>query len=451
MTHRTRLVLATIAWSFAGHAAGDVAPTHTPAPWVTASAAERPAPGIEAYRFTSHQRTGIYEEAVVLGFHEHLGAAAIRLGMAFADNDRRVDLGFAGERLTVNLFSGSATSYGRLEPGGLQVDPFFFHGGSRDDFAYRGAAADVAIGRAVSLQFALAEIEARQLDDRQTAYAGISTRHATAGVFQVARDNDVTAGGVMLSWSSRAGSMSLRQIDHESGARYRALGFSRVTDRGRRIGLTLRSGRNPLYRAGDESRILFQVSGLLGAATPDALAAAETVENGDAPAPDDPSQAKSARTRNLALLGGALVGIGVAASSGSDGKDERVRIQGRNNAARQVLNQINPVSVRQNREHGGWIYRNADGTFGYTEPVAGTLASVDIGPKSVVPGGTTASASYHTHGGPDPRFDNENFSPADLLSDIVQQVDGYLGTPAGFMKLHDFRSGDISVLGRINN
>jgi hypothetical protein len=149
------------------------------------------------------------------------------------------------------------------------------------------------------------------------------------------------------------------------------------------------------------------------------------------------------------------VGLGIAAlavSSGSSGNDSAPRFTVRNDAAFTVLNRINPISVRQNLEHGGWIYRNADNTFGYTDPVTGTISSVNIGsPVTTVPAGTAASASYHTHGGPDPRFDNEHFSPQDILSDRLSQTDGYLGTPAGYMKLHDFRTGSITVVSRIAN
>ncbi len=451
MMYRYLLAPAVFAWSLAASAAGNSVSTASPLPWGPAPADAESSASVDAFQFTSRARRDESDEVVIVGFHQPVGEGMLRLGTAWSGDDRRADLGFAGERLSFNLFSGRANTYSRLDPGALQVDPFFFHGGSRDDFDYRGAAADVAIGRAVSLQFALAEIEADRLDDRRTVYAGFSASRIAGGVFQVAREDDATAQGVMLSWSSPAGVTSFRQVDHESGARYRAIGFDHATGRGRHVGVTFRSGRNPLYPSGDESRLLFHVSGTLGAPPPGALAAAEQVENGTQTTNGDQEQARSGKARNLALLGGALVGIGVAASSGSDDKDERIRINGRNNAARHVLNRINPVSVRQNREHGGWIYRNADGTFGYTEPVAGSVASVDIGQKTVVPGGTVASASYHTHGGPDPRFDNENFSPSDVFSDVIQQVDGYLGTPAGFMKLHDFRTGRISVLGRINN
>ncbi len=385
------------------------------------------------------------EEAVGLDLVAAAGDDELRVGAAWSEDEQRLDLGMNGGSWAFNVFTGSGEAYSRLDPDPLQSDPYLFHGGSRERFEYRGAAAELAIRRAVRLRFALAEVRADDLDERRTVYAGLTAGAAAAGVFSVARADEPTAAGVMLSWSGQSIDWRLRQVDHESGARFRSLGIFRGTDRGHRVGLSLRSGRNPLYREGDETRIMFHVAGTLGAPPPGALAAAEAVENGDG------TVAASSGARGLALLGAGLVAVSIAGSSGSESKDEAVRIRDRNNAARTVLNQINPVSVRQNREYGGWIYRNADGTFGYTDPVAGTVSSVDIGSKRSVPGGTSASASYHTHGGPDPRYKNEEFSPADLLSDRIEEVDGYLGTPAGYMKLHEYRTGRITVIGRINN
>ena len=116
------------------------------------------------------------------------------------------------------------------------------------------------------------------------------------------------------------------------------------------------------------------------------------------------------------------------------------------------MNKINPVSVRQNREHGGWIYKKPDGSYNSTNPIAGGVASVNIGnPATSVPPGSAAAASYHTHGGADPRYDNENFSPQDILSDIMVGLNGYLGTPAGFLKKHIVTTNQIVLLGRIAN
>ena len=164
------------------------------------------------------------------------------------------------------------------------------------------------------------------------------------------------------------------------------------------------------------------------------------------------SQAKKKSHGRTAVVAGLVIGVAIASSSGDDELDNRIRLPRQRDAGFAALNGINLVSVRQNREHGGWVYRNGDGTFGYTEPVPGNVDSVDIGnPSSVIPRGTAESASYHTHGGPDPRYDNENFSPQDILTDSLFGVDGYLGTPSGQLKFHNLRRRTVTTIGRIAN
>ena len=172
-------------------------------------------------------------------------------------------------------------------------------------------------------------------------------------------------------------------------------------------------------------------------------------EQGGDTADDAGGQGRYTRIVAIGLGVGALAAV---ASSGDGDSDGSPRFATPDEAAFDVMNRINPVSVRENREHGGWIYRNADGSFNSTDPVAGDVASVNIGnPVTAVPPRTVAAASYHTHGGPDPRYDNENFSPQDILSDNLAGVDGYLGTPAGFLKKHILRTNQVVVLGRIAN
>lgn len=369
----------------------------------------------------------------------------VNFGAGMVEEEQRIVVGGSIGMLAANVFAGRGEDYSRLDATGPSLDPYFFHGGAAHEFSYRGAALDFAVTRALGLQFALSDIDAAGLDTRRTIYAGLSSQRASGGLFSIARDDDITATGAAFSFTGKAATVQARQISHESGAVFRSLGFSRNHADGGFFAFSVESGRNPLFRDNDETRVMLRFGGTLGAAR-HRLNAAETVA-GESEGGDERTSAH--RGRNLALLAGAVVAVGAASSSGSDSQDDAIRISGRNNAARQILNRINPVSVRENREHGGWIYRNRDGTYGYTDPVAGTVASVDIGAKSSVPRGTLASASYHTHGGPDPRYDNENFSPADLLSDRLQQVDGYLGTPAGQFKLHEHRTGRIVLLGAI--
>ena len=162
---------------------------------------------------------------------------------------------------------------------------------------------------------------------------------------------------------------------------------------------------------------------------------------------------KKKRARRGGYIAGAIgIGVGVSLSSGSSGGDDAVRKEAQHEAAREVLNRINPVSVRLNREHGGYIYRNADGSYSSTTPILGEVASISLPhPEAITPAGTTTTASYHTHGGPDPRYDNENFSPQDIFSDSAFNLDGYLGTPGGLFKYHNHVTGQIFTLGRIAN
>ena len=152
---------------------------------------------------------------------------------------------------------------------------------------------------------------------------------------------------------------------------------------------------------------------------------------------------------DFAVAAGA-VGIALVASSGSESSDNQLRFSTQHEAARNVLNGINPTSVAENLEYGGWVYRNSDNTFSATEPIKGTVDRVSIGPPSSV-GAGTATATYHTHGATDPRFDSENFSFLDISLNNNWGVDGYLGTPAGLFKFHHFLTGVITTLGTIAN
>jgi hypothetical protein len=100
-------------------------------------------------------------------------------------------------------------------------------------------------------------------------------------------------------------------------------------------------------------------------------------------------------------------------------------------AAKSVLKKINPTSIQENREYGGMIYQNKNGTFSHTKPIKGGIDGVDPGGPQACPRGTKPVAYYHTHGGPDPRYDSEHFSGADINYANHYGIDGYVGTPGG--------------------
>ncbi len=97
------------------------------------------------------------------------------------------------------------------------------------------------------------------------------------------------------------------------------------------------------------------------------------------------------------------------------------------------------------------MYRNADATFSAGEPKKGTVDKVNLGSPLNVPSGTTTTASYHTHGAFDPIYDSEHFSIMDVTMNNTWGVDGYLGTPAGYLKYHHYVTGIITTVGTIAN
>ena len=128
-------------------------------------------------------------------------------------------------------------------------------------------------------------------------------------------------------------------------------------------------------------------------------------------------------------------------------------------AAKHVSETVNPISIKENREYGGMIYQNKDGTYGYTAPIKGTLDGVDPGGPSSVPEGTKAVAYYHTHGGDTLGYDNENFSSVydpiskESYGDIpyaeANKIDGYLATPKGAFKCYSHTEKKVVELGKL--
>jgi hypothetical protein len=111
-------------------------------------------------------------------------------------------------------------------------------------------------------------------------------------------------------------------------------------------------------------------------------------------------------------------------------------------AARQATNDVIVQSIYQNREFGGMIYRNPNGTYSYTTPIDG----VNPGGPNSCPTGTTPKAYYHTHGACDRAYDSENFSPDDITYANHHGIDGYLGTPNSALKYYNQSTGAESAL-----
>lgn len=390
--------------------------------------------------FYPHNGTPVSQFTV----HRDYGPGELHYGGIVSDDENHYYGGLSVGPTTLAYFEGEGESFSKA-PNSLYDDlnQYHFHGGTRSPFKIQGVAADFALNGGVSTQFAVTNATAPGAVDRRGYYAGIANRYFTAGLFQFDRGEDKVGQGLNLGFSGRKVDLEYQEIQSEYGARVRRVALEWNATPRRSISIEFEQAQNDLYSDGDEHRIMFRFRKSLGR-TP-VFNATDEGENGEGEKEKDPGFGKALGVG----LGVGIVAVAVSSGGGNDGAN---RFAVRNDAAFDVLNRINPVSVRENREHGGWVFRNADNTFGYTPPVPGTVASVNIGnPFTTVPQGTVPSASYHTHGGPDPRFDNENFSPQDIRSDRLAGTDGYLGTPAGFMKLHHFQTGNITVVGRINN
>ena len=385
-------------------------------------------------------------EVTTLSLHRSVGSNVVHYATTYAQDEQHQYVGLSMGRATVAFFRGHANSFSKTGSALYRdLNQYFFHGGSRGVFGLQGAGLDVGVSKRLSLQFSGTRVRAENVEDRFGYYAGFSTGRFQGGVFALERGNDRVGRGFGFSVHGRRMDLEYQEIQTETGAYLRRAGLSWFAGTGTRWSMDLEEAHNPLFRHGDEMRVMFRYRRAIGSSV-----AFHATETGEA---EDETRKKKDDTFIKVIGAGLAVGlVAVAASSGDGDRDAAPRFATQNEAAFDVLNGINPVSVRENREHGGWVFRTADGSFGSTTPVAGTVSSVNIGnPATAVPGGTVASASYHTHGGPDPRFDNENFSPQDILSDVQQGVDGYLGTPAGFLKYHELATGRIITLGTIAN
>jgi Domain of unknown function (DUF4329) len=128
-------------------------------------------------------------------------------------------------------------------------------------------------------------------------------------------------------------------------------------------------------------------------------------------------------------------------------------------AARAALTTANPVSMRDNREYSGFIYKGADGRYYYSGPAMGSDQGASPTRDAPAPAGTTVVGVYHTHGPygtADPAtgacipthdparddFNADNFSAQDKRFSDNRGYPGYLGTPSGTFRKYDPATGN---------
>jgi len=112
-------------------------------------------------------------------------------------------------------------------------------------------------------------------------------------------------------------------------------------------------------------------------------------------------------------------------------------------AARAALNKANPLSITQNTEYSGLIYRGQDGKFYFSGPAIvgdyhthGDYSTAD----------PTTHAAVRTKDPSKDEFNSDNFSRQDKIDNVKQGYPGYLGTPSGTYRKFDPATGKDTVI-----
>ncbi|MBV8800190.1 MAG: DUF4329 domain-containing protein [Alphaproteobacteria bacterium] len=101
-------------------------------------------------------------------------------------------------------------------------------------------------------------------------------------------------------------------------------------------------------------------------------------------------------------------------------------------AAQAAIEDINPTSIQESTEYAGRVYHFwFSNGWSYTAPNRGDVASSSPGTC------LTCRDAYHTHGGNDPRYQNEIFSDEDMKYSESLGYPLWLGTPKGHILKYD--------------
>ncbi|MDB4511850.1 DUF4329 domain-containing protein [Arenicella sp.] len=390
-------------------------------------------------------------EHLALQFNQAISpSSSFALEYSSAVDQRNAVLGFSSKNLSLSYMQGEGEDYSELAGSYSGIDPYQFHGGLQQDFRYNGYALDYAFGRYGRMQFGQASVKANGLLNRKASYVEWSNHRLFARATRFARGANSIGNGFDAGFaigSNKQVAYQTMQLDN--GASLNRIRLQLNGDHTRQYWVDFTSHRNPLFQDNNDHSIMFSFKTVLGTKKLINYATEPTNTGVD----EDGVEVKKS---NTALKRGAFIGVGVVAavalsSSGSDDRDDNTnRFTRERDAAFDVLDRVNPLSVAENREYGGWVVQNVDGSYSPTETVTGGPTSVTI-LGSLIPRGTTPTASIHTHAAFDPRYDNENFSPTDLQSDRSSETNGYLATPGGQFKFHNYQTGQITTLGSISN
>lgn len=369
-----------------------------------------------------------------------MGQRAATSVLGLAEQAQVFGLTMARRRLSGLTFAGQGSHLSVLSDHYAGVDSRLFHPSGELPVDFQGGGLRYS-GVLVDVDLGGARIASSSVGDRHSWYGRFSTDVFFSSIFRIEREDGVAAYAADIRAKMRGITLTIRQIEAGSAHDRQVnlmLPFAFSDYPRAKLELEFHQGRSLRFSGSNSERVMLTLRGSFGRAPMPALTAGLRDGSSDG-------------VREVAMLGVAAVAVALIASSGDAGADSVSRWSGQNDAAWNALNDINPTSVSENIEYGSWIYRNIDATFSALNPVQGTVNSVNIGSPNRVPSGTVATASYHTHGGDDPLYDSENFSPTDLITDNLWKVDGYLGTPLGAFKVHNYITGEVSRLGTVAN
>lgn len=105
-----------------------------------------------------------------------------------------------------------------------------------------------------------------------------------------------------------------------------------------------------------------------------------------------------------------------------------------------LMEAMNPLSVRFNREACGYILRHPNGAYSSTKVSWGGLASCASLPTD---DSMTVVSSWHTHAAYSPDYDGEVPSIQDVEGDMDHGTNGWVATPGGRLWLIDGATGTM--------
>ena len=374
----------------------------------------------------------VFGETEQLAFSGPLGGLdSLYFSRTFGERDEASRFAVGLGRLALSAGTGSGDGRPAQDHVYSLAPSNLFHGAVDQRYRSYDLGARLSLGERSGLSLGSGTVESPGREDRQAHFVGFDTGRLSLAAFDLRRGGDAVGRGFDLRWGLGRLDLGYSELTSRQDARWQRLGLDFRADRGRNFGVHLESRDNALFQDVADIGMMFTFRQELGSVR-------HSMNEASAP-----ESGTNRGTLILAGLGAGALAAAAVSSSGSSDSDSTARFDSQDRAAFAALADINPTSVRDNREYGGSIYRNADGSFSRSAHVRGEFKQVVFNPHAIVPGGTRATAYYHTHGRADPNYLDEQFSPQDLQFARFYVIDGYLGTPAGRMFLYDLRQDRI--------